>query len=149
VKTTQDYLDQLATAKGIKSDYAIAKKLGISKQAVSNYRNRKASFDAYIAAKVAEELQIPEIEVIAAASAERAAKKKRSAEAKYWENLWNRVRSGTQALAVILAVVFAWQPIDASAKIAVEKTDVLYITRILGCSFAAGRPWLLRTLRFA
>jgi plasmid maintenance system antidote protein VapI len=50
---TIDYLDLLKSKLGITSDYALAKAIGISKQAVSRYYTKGGSFDDDVAVKVA------------------------------------------------------------------------------------------------
>lgn len=53
---TIQYLDAVKTALKIQSDYALAKALGISKQAVSRYYHKGGSFDDDVARKVASAL---------------------------------------------------------------------------------------------
>lgn len=50
---TIEYLDAVKSKLGITSDYALAKSLNISKQAVSRYYTKGGHFDDEIAAKVA------------------------------------------------------------------------------------------------
>lgn len=51
---TLEYLTEVKKKRGISSDYAVAKELGISKQAVSRYSQGKGSFDETVAKRVAE-----------------------------------------------------------------------------------------------
>lgn len=51
--TTIEYLDAVKKALNITSDYALAKALGISKQAVSRYYSKGGGFDDDVARKVA------------------------------------------------------------------------------------------------
>jgi transcriptional regulator with XRE-family HTH domain len=69
---TLNYLDAVKKRLGISSDYALAKALGISQQAVSNYRAGRSKMDDDVALTIAELLGINPLAVIAAANAERA-----------------------------------------------------------------------------
>ena len=57
MKSTE-YLDRVKATLGITSDYALAKALGISKQAVGRYYKTGGGFDDDVAAKVAKILDI-------------------------------------------------------------------------------------------
>lgn len=50
---TQDYLAQIRAKFGISTDYAIAKKLGVSKQAAGRYSKGLGGFDDEVALRVA------------------------------------------------------------------------------------------------
>jgi len=69
---TLEYLAACKTRLGIESDYALAKALGISQQAVSSYRAGNSKINDDVALTVAEILGINPLQVIAAANAERA-----------------------------------------------------------------------------
>ncbi|WP_255992048.1 hypothetical protein [Chitinolyticbacter albus] len=47
VKTMGDYLDAAKAALGIESDYALAKRVGVSHGAISNYRAGFSKMDDY------------------------------------------------------------------------------------------------------
>lgn len=49
-----EYLDALRTELHLPSDYALIKILGVSKGAISNYRNNKTHFDDAVCRRVAE-----------------------------------------------------------------------------------------------
>jgi hypothetical protein len=70
--TTIEYLDAVKARYGLVSDYALAKKLGITQTSISGYRARRRFFDDEAALTVAQVLDIEPICVIAAANAERA-----------------------------------------------------------------------------
>jgi transcriptional regulator with XRE-family HTH domain len=70
--TTIEYLDAVKTAKGITSDYALAKLLGFSLSAVSSYRTGRRFLDDDAALTVAQALNLNPLIVIAAVNAERA-----------------------------------------------------------------------------
>jgi hypothetical protein len=69
---TIEYLDAVKAAKGLTSDYQLAKLLGFPLSSVSSYRTGRRFFDDDAALTVALALQINPLEVIAAANAERA-----------------------------------------------------------------------------
>jgi hypothetical protein len=48
-----EYLDALRTELNLPSDYALIKALGVSKGAISNYRNNKTHFDDSVCRRVA------------------------------------------------------------------------------------------------
>jgi transcriptional regulator with XRE-family HTH domain len=89
VKTTVQYLDAIKTRSGLRSDYAAAKALGVTRCAVSRYRLGLSTFDDTIAVRVAEILGVDPLEVIAAANLERA--KDDGAHA-IWIALWRKSR---------------------------------------------------------
>jgi len=69
---TLDYLAACKRRLNIESDYALAKALGITQQAVSSYRAGNSKINDDVALSVAQILEIEPIAVIAAANAERA-----------------------------------------------------------------------------
>jgi transcriptional regulator with XRE-family HTH domain len=72
MKTTVDWLAICKQRFGIESDYALAKRLGVSQQVISSYRTGRSRFDDDMALTVAEALQIDPLQVIASVNAERA-----------------------------------------------------------------------------
>jgi hypothetical protein len=70
--TTIEYLDAVKTAKGLTSDYQLAKLLGFPLSSVSSYRTGRRFFDDEAALTVAQVLHLNPLVVIAAANAERA-----------------------------------------------------------------------------
>jgi transcriptional regulator with XRE-family HTH domain len=69
---TLEYLDAVKKKHGISSDYALAKVLSFSQPAMSAYRNGRRILDDDAALRVATELGLNPLIVIAAANAERA-----------------------------------------------------------------------------
>ena len=69
---TLEYMAACKERLGITSDYALAKKLGLSQTGLSNYRTGRSRMDDDVALKVSEILGIAPIVVIAHANAERA-----------------------------------------------------------------------------
>ena len=58
------YLDAVQAKLGLASDYALSKALGISKQAISNYRSGRTAFDDRIALIVADKLGVEQGKVL-------------------------------------------------------------------------------------
>ncbi len=90
---TCDYLDQVMRVRGIASDYALAKALGITRQTISGYRNKKTSLHDDVAIRVAELLGIEPGIVLIDMHAERS----KTAEIR---NVWERVSAGFPALSL-------------------------------------------------
>jgi len=61
---TLDYIEAVKKKLDLPSDYAAAKALGISRQAISNYRAKTNFLDDAVALRVAEILGISEAEVL-------------------------------------------------------------------------------------
>jgi transcriptional regulator with XRE-family HTH domain len=119
---TKDYIEEAKQRAGIVSDYGLAKRLGITKQAMSGYATGNRIMDDYTAAKVAELLGINALEVIAAANAER---EKDSAKVEFWRRLAGGHKAGGLAGVLIFgAIVAGWWPEEGG-----ESLYVLYIMR--------------------
>ncbi len=84
MKTTIQWLDAIKKARGLSSDYAVAKALGVTAQVISHYRNGRRAFDPYTAAKVAELVGVEPMQVIASVEAERARNDEQRA---FWRRL--------------------------------------------------------------
>ena len=102
MKTSIEYLDAAKARLGIESDYAMAKLLDITKQAMSNYRHGRNSMDVYAATRVAEILEIDPMEVIAAASAEG---EKNPERRNFWQKKWAAIRASIAAAVVAVCVL--------------------------------------------
>lgn len=72
MQSTIEIIDALKTHLSIDSDYGIAKKLGITRGAVSNYRAKRSFLDENTALRAAELLEISPSFVLAVAQSERA-----------------------------------------------------------------------------
>ncbi|WP_175784544.1 helix-turn-helix domain-containing protein [Burkholderia ambifaria] len=70
MKTTAQWLDAIKDHLSLPSDYAVAKYLGVTRAAVSRYRNGLSVFDEKTAIRVAELLDVQPFEVIASVNAE-------------------------------------------------------------------------------
>lgn len=137
MKTTVDFLDELKARNGGASDYAIAKILGVTRSAVSNYRNGKSHFDDLTAARVAKLLEIDPALVVMAVHAERA---KKPEERALWEGILERL--GGLAAALALGIGLQAMPIPSHAAVSTAlhnlPTDYgLYAIR----GFALAWPW--------
>lgn len=99
IKTTADYLDAAKEALGGISDYALAKRLGVSQPSISILRSGKRQPDNYVACTLAAILGIDPLEIIAAAEL---AREKDEKKREFWQGFWNQ-RFGK--LAVCLALV--------------------------------------------
>ena len=114
---TVEYLDELKRRYGISSDYKLAKLIGITYQAVSQYRNKGTTLRDDVALKVAELLELPPGKVLADMQAERA-KDARVRDA--WRQIAARMAdaaawAGVVILAGVFGVVFGLLPSKAEA----------------------------------
>lgn len=94
MRTTVEYLDAIKARHGLPSDYAIAKRLGLTTQAISRYRHGLSYFDDDACIRVAEALEINPLEVIVSANIERS--KNAQAKAK-WEGYWENFSANFQS----------------------------------------------------
>ncbi|WP_314434655.1 helix-turn-helix domain-containing protein [Massilia timonae] len=69
---TMELLEAVKVRRGIASDYALAKALGVSQPTVASYRAGNSRISDDVALTVAEILHLHPLQVIAAANAERA-----------------------------------------------------------------------------
>lgn len=74
MNTTQRLMQEAKSALGIESDYALAKALEMSRQAISHYRTGRSQLDVEGAFRIAEVLGKDPAAIIAAVEAERATK---------------------------------------------------------------------------
>lgn len=82
MKSTIDYLDEAKNRLKIDSDNKMAGILNIKREGISNYRAGRSRMDDYVAARIAEILDIPKIEVIGTANYER---EKNQTKREYWK----------------------------------------------------------------
>ncbi|WP_080492206.1 helix-turn-helix domain-containing protein [Burkholderia ubonensis] len=130
MKTTVQYLDALKKRLDLPSDYAAAKVLGVTRQAVSKYRNGQSVFDEATAIRAAELLDLDPLEVISACKAESApdARVRR-----VWENAWGKATGATATAAIAVVMVgLAGAPSPAqSAPLSSDNGSVLRLCQIL------------------
>lgn len=111
MKTTLQWIDQAEARLGL-SDYAMAKRLGISTAQMSRYRTQQSFLGDTTAIKLAELLEVDPLPILAAAAAERATTDTaRAAWARYAEGM--ATFTGAMVLGTVLSA-----PIDARASTA-------------------------------
>lgn len=110
MNTTIQLLDSVKIKHGLASDYALAKKLGVSQPAVTKYRVHGQTMDDRACLKVAELLEIDAATVLACVHAERA---KTEAEKTAWKLIYERL--GGIAASVLIATLLSAAP-SAPAK---------------------------------
>lgn len=116
MKNTKEFLNAVKAKTGAASDYALAKKLGTSKQVISNYLVKNRPMSDEIALKVASILEIDPYIVLAAVHAEHA---KTEAEKNAWTVLFERL--GGVAAALALGIMLN-VPFDANARTGAAST---------------------------
>lgn len=113
--TTNEYIDKLRALTATRSDYAVAKLLDLTPEAVHGYTRKGRTMNNTQALRVAQLLQIPAIHVIADMELERAKDETTRA-------LWTRFRKGfgRRAAAVLLFLL-------AAALIAPNESDAQHL----------------------
>lgn len=96
--TVDEYLNEAKKKLGITSDYAFAKKINISKQTMSSYRNGKRNPDEYMIFKIAEVLEIDAREIIASIKIETERNETRK---DYWAEQLQKLKGGLSRLRII------------------------------------------------
>lgn len=96
MRSTPEILDALKTALGVSSDYALAKKLGVTRGAVSNWRVGLSTFSDEMALKVASVLNVEAGLIFAICYSERA---KTEAEKNAWRGMWEKLGGVAASLA--------------------------------------------------
>lgn len=82
---TNELLDNLKSTFHLTSDYAIAKKLGVSTSSIYTYRAKRSFFDVKMCFDVAELLDLDPLELIACSHLERAERSGDEKLISYWE----------------------------------------------------------------
>ena len=121
MKTTNEYLDEVKTKHSLRSDYALAIKLGTGTSLIVNYRKNNGHFSDTMAVKVAELLGIDPAEVLASANAERS---KCPAAKSAWERMARSFSAG--AMAIFIGVSLNFAPAPAQAEM-VKNHTIMYI----------------------
>jgi hypothetical protein len=81
---TIELLDKLKAAYGLTSDYAAAKKMGITTQAISRHRNKLSTFDDKASFEIAELLELDPAQVVASMNLERAERSQNEKLISFW-----------------------------------------------------------------
>lgn len=128
MKTTNEFLDAVKAKLGAGSDYALAPKIGLTKQMISRYRREKDYLSDEYCLKVASILEIDPAIVLAAVHSEKA---KTSDEKNAWITIFERL--GGVAAALTLGIMLN-VPNPAQASIGAVSSSVnnasdLYIIR--------------------
>lgn len=134
MKTTADFIDELKLKLELPSDGMLAKKLGIHRQYMSQYRTGKTTFSDEKALLVADLLEIDPAYVIACVHAER--EKNQTI-----KTIWERIATNAQAMAAVLVLLVVPAVIMTgnsgeiftldTAAYGAGQPDNLYIMRIL------------------
>ena len=93
-----NYLEKAKEKLGIKSDYALAKWLGISRFSLSSFTTGRRPLDDYTATRIAEALGINPMEIIAARNAEREKDETR-------KEFWRRIFTGSLTACLVMGIL--------------------------------------------
>jgi len=115
----EDILNRAVEASGAASDSDLSRKLGVSRQAVSNWRGGKKFPDTVTCATIAGITGIPLAQVLGVVGEARAISREEKA-------VWRRLAATAMALA--LGVGFA-SPRDVQAAVGHSASDPVYIMR--------------------
>lgn len=99
---TVEYIEKLRDRAKTPTVYAIAKLLDLPENNVRNYAKGRRCFDPLAATKVAEVLNLPPMQVIADAEAERETDEKRR---DYWRDLARKLAGSTATLVFTIAML--------------------------------------------
>lgn len=115
MKTIKELLDETKAAKGVETDYALAKALDLHSGLISDYYSGKRSPNEYACLKIAEALNRPLAEVLAAVRIEAEKDESRREE---WRNYFKSIGGIAAAfmLMVCLSVTFIVTSGDLQAK---------------------------------
>lgn len=118
---TTKLLDAAKKRLGLSSDYALAKRLGITTARMSNYRQERRGLDEDICFTVAELLDMEPGEVLAMMAMDRAQDAKTR---KAWARVISRIGSHAAAVLLVVAVVmtapeWATSPAYAEAEVCI------------------------------
>lgn len=128
METTRELLDQVKARYELPSDYALAKKLGMSRERISKYRTTGGALGADAALKVAQLLDLDAGYVLACMEAERTDSDAARVE---WRRLAERVKSSGVAAALLLLVATpALTPTPANAAPALADAVVCILCKI-------------------
>lgn len=126
---TSEYLDLAKTKAGISSDYALAVKIGATRQAVSRWR-QGGNPDPLYAAKIAELAQVEPLLVIADIEIEKANTAHRPTVTAEWRSLLSRI-GGVAVSMAVGTLISAPSPSEARAVITVASAEPVYYVNSL------------------
>ena len=141
MKTTVQYLDAIKKRLDLPSDYAAAKLLGVTRQAVSKYRNGISVFDESTAMRAAELLGLEPLEVIAACKAQSAPDERAR---RVWESIWGKATGVTAQKAAAAfaacAIGLAVAPPPAHSACPRDNVSTFYVMSNVRRRHAANDP---------
>lgn len=123
MNTTVEFLDAVKAKTGLPSDYAIAPVLGVTRSAVSKYRNGKDFLGEETALRVAHILDLEPAAVLAAIQAEKAKTDEGKAA---WKLIYEKL-GGIAASVAMAAILFPGSPTPASAATKELSNSVYYV----------------------
>ncbi len=91
MKAIKHYLDRAIARHALRSDYGLAKKLGVRPSHISNYRNGRSCPDDKMAVRLAKLLEIDPLEIVAVANYNRAVRTENSVSRRLWHRLFKLV----------------------------------------------------------
>ncbi|BCX89519.1 hypothetical protein MIN45_P1892 [Methylomarinovum tepidoasis] len=104
MKSTLEYIEEAKKKLGISSDNELAKRIGVNRAAVSQWKHGKSTMDVYACFQIAEILGIDPVEIITAANLEREKKEERR---RYWEK-FSRMRGWAAMLILgVISVIYS------------------------------------------
>lgn len=126
MENVKKLLDAVKQNAGIESDYALAKFLDVRTQRISDYYKGNRVPDNFVCLKIAEVLEKPLAEVIAAVELDAEKDEKRVSA---WEKYYKRVGGMAAAifLAVLLNVTFIVTPDAAEAPALLKETRAEFV----------------------
>lgn len=144
MQTTREFLDAVRARHGLKSDYQLAKLLGVSHTRVSNWRTGRNTFDDETALQVAALLMENPAYVLASVSAERA---RVEGVREVWEDLAKKLAGVVAALVLVQFALFLWGDVSVAdhavtalmpifGSIHYAQSAILAAWALLGCVLA-------------
>lgn len=127
MKTTLDWINEAEQRFGL-TDYAMAKKLGVSTAQMSRYRTQKSYLGDDTAIRLAALLEVDPLPILAAAAAERATTDQA-------RDVWSKYAEALAGLAgaAVLSGALITVPVDARAStprpVTTQVSDVYYVNQ--------------------
>lgn len=107
MKTTVEWLDAVKARLSLPSDYALAKELGVTRHAVSGWRNGHKTFNEEMCLQIAEILDVSPFEVLATVKIEWIKDADRRA---VWTRALEKFSEGFRTLVLRANACGAWFP---------------------------------------
>ena len=137
----RELLDAVKKAKGVETDYALAKVLTLPKQRISDYYKGKTAPDQFACLKIAESLNKPLAEIITAVEIDAEKdESRREAWRKYYKSIGGIAASFVLALFFAVTLIVTPTPAEASIGGIGQSHDLYYVNyarRIKGFILAA------------